>query len=55
MLIESLLDLELTVNKSQVHSFYFQVEPLDMFNLKWKEEDYLGHNFQKCVSLSDVS
>lgn len=55
MLIERLLVLEFIVNKSQVHSLHFQVEPLDMFNLEWKEKNCLGHNFQKCVPLSDVS
>lgn len=54
MLIERLLVLELIVNKSQVHSFHFQVEPLDMFNLEWKEEDCLGHNAFLCQKLVDV-
>lgn len=51
MLMGRLLALEPTVYKSQIHSLCFQAPPLDVFNLEWKEEDCLGHSFQKCVQM----
>lgn len=54
-IIKSLLVLESIINKSQFHSFYFQVDLLGVFNLEWKEEDCLGNSFQKRVPLSDVN
>lgn len=55
MHIERLLVPELIANQTQVHSLHCQVDPLDVFNLEWKEEYCLGHSFQKCVPLSDVN